>query len=106
AAVRDGRGSDLRGLLATRTDSLVVLYSELPTGCFFQSGDGAATRESLRDPTVRSYFLNSPPFGLEPGRFALLWLDENAQHLRDVRWPPDYRSKLAASSVAAGDGAH
>ena len=103
SAISERLTGDLRSTLAARPDSTVVLYAELPRGCFFQSGDGPATRESLRDPSVRSYWLNAAPFGLEPGRLAILRLDPGSRHLRRTSYALDMRGKLAASSVAAGD---
>ena len=103
SAIAERYGEDLRTLLAARPESTVVLFSEMPEGAFFQSEDGPATRECLRDRTARSYWLNAPPYGLDPSRFALLSLDAGTKHL--VPFEPDEqeRSKLAASSVAAGE---
>ncbi|MEQ1831682.1 MAG: hypothetical protein ABL977_01420 [Candidatus Eisenbacteria bacterium] len=105
SAVAQRYGDDLRALLATRPESTVVLFSEMPEGAFFQSEDGPATREALRDRTVRSYWLNAPPYGLDPARVAMVSLDGGTRHL--VPYEPDdaTRSKLAASSVAAGEAA-
>jgi hypothetical protein len=77
-------GDDVRRLLASRPDSLVVLYGALPEGCMFQTEDGPATRESLRDRTVRAFYLNDvnqvPP-RLEPPRLVILGFDDRSFHL-------------------------
>lgn len=105
SAIAERYGEDLRTLLAARPESTVVLYSEMPVGAFFQSEDGPATRECLRDRSARSYWLNAPPYGLDPSRFALLSLDAGTKHLVPFQPDEQERSKLAASSVAAGEAA-
>lgn len=94
--------SDLRMLLSSRPESLVVLYTGMDNGGFFQSEDGPATRECLGDPTVRSHWLSRAPYGLQPGRFEILVFNLEARHLERHRLPRDYRYDLAARSLAAG----
>ncbi|MGH3054928.1 MAG: hypothetical protein ACRDL7_08125, partial [Gaiellaceae bacterium] len=53
--------ADLRLALPARPESLVVLYAGLPTGSFFQSEDGPATRVALGDASARAYYLNGVP---------------------------------------------
>ena len=103
SAVTRRLSGDLEALLADRPADLVVLFMELPSGCFFQTEDGPATRESLHDPGVRSYWLNATPFLVEPGRFTVLALDHQSWHLKRASFPVDERGQLAASSVAAGE---
>jgi hypothetical protein len=77
---------DVRRELANRPESLVVLYEGLPGGAFFQTEDGPATREALRDPTVRAYWINDPPPVVRPDRLAILAFDLERLHLRRVEW--------------------
>ncbi len=105
SAVTDRLSGDLRAHLAGHPDSLVVLFFDLPHGCFFQSEDGPATRETLRDATVRSYWMNATPFGLVPGKFEILYFDYGTQHLAPYRPALRDRARLAASSVTAGEPA-
>ena len=105
SAVSRRLADDLRSQLAARPDSLVVLYGEVPQGCFFQSEDGPATRECLRDRSVRSYWLNAPPFGVRPGRYAILTLDAESAHLAPAVFRLETRGKLTATAVACGNAA-
>jgi hypothetical protein len=105
SAIAQRFGEDLRTKLAKRPDSTVVLFCDMPQGCYFQSEDGPATRESLRDATVRSYWLNAPPYGIVPDRFTIMSLDPESGHLVPYRVESAERGKLAASSVAAGEAA-
>src|SRR5258708_22041042 len=72
SAVTKRLQDDVRLLVASRPESLVILLSGMNDGCFFQTQDGPAARESLQDPTVRAFWLYAPPFGLEPGHFEIL----------------------------------
>jgi hypothetical protein len=103
SAITQRLTGDLQTLLAGRPAGLVVLYSELPEGCFFQSEDGPATRECLHDTGVRSYWLNATPHLVEPGRFAVLSMDQQSWHLEHAAFPVSERGNLAASSLAAGE---
>jgi len=103
SAISQRLSDDLKKLLAGRPAHLVVLYSELPEGCFFQSEDGPATRECLHDESVRSYWLNATPVLVEPTRFTVLAMDRQSWHLQKAAYTQDERSKLAASSLAAGE---
>lgn len=105
SAISERLGEDLRTRLAGRPDSAVVLFFDLPKGCFFQSEDGPATRESLRDLTVRSYWTNAAPFGLRPEEFEILRLDPATRHLVPFRPSVQERGVLAASSVTGGEPA-
>jgi hypothetical protein len=103
SAIAQRLSGDVRTLVADRPADYAVLFLEMPQGCFFQSEDGPATREILHDRSVRSYWLNTPPFGLEPGRFTVLSMDLQTWHLKKVAFALEERGKLAASSAAAGE---
>jgi len=96
-------GEDLRALLSPRPESLVVCYAGLPAGSFFQTEDGPATRVSLGDPSVRSYWVNATPYGATPGRVVLLDFDPATLHLRRDEPYTQGLTSHAASSVAAGE---
>lgn len=85
-AVSRRLGADLRLILAQRPESLVVLYEGIPRGSFFQSEDGPATREALRDPTVRAYWANDPGPDLRGDRLAILTFDADRFHLSREHW--------------------
>lgn len=103
SAISRRLSEDVRAPLASRPESLVVLYSELKEGSYFQTEDGPATRESLRDPTVRAFFVNAPPYGLAPGAFTILSFRQESQHLELYRPPYRERAGLTATSVAEGN---
>ena len=103
SAISRRLSEDVRARLASRPESLVVLYSELKEGSYFQTEDGPATRESLRDPTVRAFFVNAPPYGLAPGAFAILSFRQESQHLELYRPPFRERAALTATSIAEGN---
>jgi hypothetical protein len=79
-----------------------VLYRGLAVGSFFQTEDGPATREALRDPTVRAYWVNDPPYGLRRGRYALLEFDTGARRLSPSRLRDDSLATFAATGIALG----
>jgi len=54
-------GDNVRSLLAERPESLVVVYVHVPSGAWFQTDDGPATRIALGDPTVTAYFIKDLP---------------------------------------------
>jgi hypothetical protein len=87
--------ADLRALYPSPPDSMVVLYS-LPYGTFFQTDDGPATREALRDETVRAYFINQTPELVPRDRLAILGVD-----LHRVKLVP-YASSFAERRDMAG----
>jgi hypothetical protein len=97
-------GADVRGLLATRPESLVVVYRVLPTGCLFQTEDGPATRECLRDPTVRAYYFRGLPMRVDREHLAILVFDPDSMHL--VSMPHTFASAIENSShaVMCGNG--
>ena len=105
SAVADRLQSDLRANLGTRPESLVVLLCGLENGCYFQTEDGPAAREALRDPTVRAYWLYAPPYGLRPGSFEVLAFNSATRHLEHQKPPADYRLQLAANALASGQAA-
>jgi hypothetical protein len=94
--------ADLRVALAQRPESLVVLYGGLPTGSFFQSEDGPATRVVLGDPTVRAWYINGVPRRVERGRFAVLMFDPSATRLVADGMPPAERLRAAATAIFRG----
>src|SRR5207344_49048 len=51
----------------------------------------------------RSYFVNAPPYGLVPGRFAILSFREASHRLEFYRPPYRERAELTATSVAEGN---
>jgi hypothetical protein len=52
---------DLRRLLPTRPESLLVAYVHVPAGALLQTGDGPATRVLLGDRTLRAALLDDLP---------------------------------------------
>ena len=95
-------GDDLRQLLRSRPDSLNILYGKVPEGCLFQTEDGPATRESLRDPTVRAFYLSQAPPRLEQSRFVIVGFDEQSFHL--IRENPGARIRFQRASTALVKG--
>ena len=71
---------DLRAATAGRSDSVVVLYEHLPSGSWFQTEDGPATREVFRNPGARAHFLSATPAGLDPDRVLVLSYDPVRTH--------------------------
>src|SRR5262249_1104390 len=47
SAVSRRLSDDVRENMAARPESVIVLYCDMPSGCYFQTEDGPATRESL-----------------------------------------------------------
>lgn len=94
--------ADLRAALPSGNDSLVVLYGGLPTGTFFQTEDGPATRLALADPTVRAYYLNGPPLFVMRDRFAVLMFDPAIKRLGTGAMPPAERIRAAATAIFRG----
>jgi hypothetical protein len=94
--------ADLRLSIPRHADSLVVLYGGLPTGSFFQSEDGPASRVSLGDPTLRAYYINGLQPFVEPGRFAVLMFDPAAKRLGPGGMPPSERIRSAATAIFRG----
>ena len=76
----DRLARDLRVALASRPESVVVVYSALPSGSWFQTEDGPATREILRDPTARAYFINHAPRKIPADRFVMITFDRLETH--------------------------
>jgi len=105
AAVSRRLEGDLVTLLAQRPDSLVVLYEGMPQGCFFQTEDGPATREALRDRGVRAYWVNDPAPHLTAGRIALLEFDTERFHLAIAPWSQGLAIHRAMNAIVAGRGA-
>ena len=103
SAVAKRLQNDLRQQVALRPDSLVILLSGMSNGCFFQTEDGPAARESLHDSTVRAFWLYAPPFGLEPGHFEILSFNQASKHLERHALPLEVRKRLAAVALAAGE---
>jgi len=103
SAVSRRLADDVRALVPERSDSLVVLFCDLRRGCYFQTEDGPATRESLHDETVRSYWLNAPAYPLPAGRIRIIGFDSNTYHLVPITLGPEMQGALAATAVAVGN---
>jgi hypothetical protein len=85
AGKTDRLSRDLRVALASRPESVVVVYSGLPNGSWFQTEDGPATREILRDPTALAYFINQVPRRIPADRFVMITFDRlGTRHLARV----------------------
>ncbi len=106
SAISERLGEDLRTRLAGRPDSAVVLFFDLPKGCFFQSEDGPATRE------VFDWFGGLDDLRARRVRFigdARQRIRED--HLRILRYfrfqarfgsqPPDMQAESACHELAA-----
>ena len=94
--------ADLRRALPVTPESLVVLYGGLPSGSFYQTEDGPATRLALNDPTVRAYYINGPPLLVERHRLAVLMFDPLRKLLGPGGMPPSERIRSAATAVFRG----
>lgn len=103
SAVSQRLTEDIRSGLPAYPESLVVLICDLPRGCYFQTEDGPATRESLRDKTVRSYWLNAPAYPLTGGRIQVMGFDHRSHHLEPVSLASGTQGGLAATAVAVGN---
>jgi hypothetical protein len=91
--------ADLRQSVSAPAESLVILYGGLPTGSFFQSEDGPASRVALGDPRVRAFYINGAPVFVERGRFSVLMFDPIAKRLGPGAMPPAERIRAAATAV-------
>jgi hypothetical protein len=100
-AVSRRLSDDVRRELAERPDSLVVLYENVPQGCFFQTEDGPATREALRDPTARAFWINAPAADLRADRLAVLEFDTRRFHLERAHWSGNEAITRAIKAVIA-----
>lgn len=98
--------ASLRALLANRPESLLVGYLHVPSGSWFQTGDGPATRVVLADPTVQAWFLDDAPRGqLENPRreVALIDYDPVERHGFVRLTPQDFRLlPLAVNALLEG----
>jgi len=103
SAISRRLAEDVRSNLASRPESLVVLYCDISRGSYFQTEDGPATRLSLQDRTVRAFWLNASPFGLRPGAFRILSFDHETRHLEPYSISAEQRGGLAATAVATGN---
>jgi len=103
-AARTARLSqDVREALAQRPESVVVLFDRLPGGAWFQTEDGPAVREALRDPTARSFLLGEAPRDLDPNRVAILaYTPGHGVHLR--RAPRDCVASMNRAVLAVVRG--
>jgi len=104
SGVTERLGADLRGLLADRPDSLVVLFLKMPPRVFFQTEDGPAARELLRDPTIRSYWSSEAPWLPEERPIRILTFDFDSLHLRPARWSPEGALFEASNTIVADRG--
>jgi hypothetical protein len=105
SAISSRLAADLRADLSARPESLVIVYREVPQGCFFQTEDGPAARESLGDRTVRAYWINEAPYRIDPERLAFVRFEQTTQHLARERLPTTEWTPLAATALAAGRAA-
>jgi hypothetical protein len=103
SAIAERLQEDVRVSVPSRPESLVVLLGGMENGCYFQTEDGPATRESLQDPTARSFWLYKPPYGLQPGAFEILVFNPETRHLERHQLPPAYRYELATDALAVGN---
>ncbi len=97
--------ADLKRELATRPESVIVLFHSLPYGSFFQTGDGPATREALRDPRARAYFapeLPLAPVPPRPERLRVLGFDTATFHLRGQELEVADALRLATRNLSEG----
>lgn len=97
-------GVDLREGLAARAESTIVLYTDLPTGSWFQTDDGPATREALHDPTVQAFFISDAPLQRPNDRFAIVYFDLKRYHLRLAPRDAGASGTRAAMALAFGHG--
>jgi hypothetical protein len=102
SAAADRLAADLNEQLAVRPESTVVLYSRVPFGSYLQGGDGPGTREMLRDPTVRAYFLQEAPPALETVPLVIMRFDPGSAHLQRV--PRSLRQSAEAAFLACTAG--
>jgi hypothetical protein len=74
--------SQLRTLLVARPESLIVVYTQVPSGAWFQTGDGPATRVALSDPRVSAYAIKDLPASVFQGTrpIALIQYDPVERH--------------------------
>ena len=91
--------ADLRRSVPSPAESLVILYGGLPTGSFFQTEDGPASRVALANPSVRAYYINGAPVFVGRGRFAVLMFDPIAKRLGPGGMPPAERIRAAATAI-------
>ena len=104
SAVSQRLRDDIRHELASRPESLIVLYEEMPPSTFFQTEDGPATREALQDRTVRAYWASEPPRNVESHRLAILKFDTERFHLERERWSTATAIHRAMNAILAGRG--
>jgi hypothetical protein len=96
--------SDVRIECPAGRESLVVLYEELPGGCWFQTEDGPATRVALDDPTARGFWINEPAPGVDASRLTILTFDEERWHLRRTSWSASTALTRAMKALIAMHG--
>ncbi|MGH7741654.1 MAG: hypothetical protein ACRENS_06485, partial [Candidatus Eiseniibacteriota bacterium] len=92
--------ADLRRELAGRPESTVVLYGALPSGSWFQTMDGPATRVVLKDATVRAYSISDAPLDTRSDRSRIAEYDpEESHHLHLVPDDCDLALRRAANAL-------
>ena len=79
-----------------------VLYEAMPYSSFFQTEDGPATREALRDTSVRAYWINDPPEDVHGDRLVILSFDPATMHLRLAHWTNATATRRATNAIVAG----
>ena len=91
---------DLRRELAQRPESTVVLYGALPSGAWFQTMDGPATRVVLGDGSVRAYAISDAPMNVAVDRVTILEYDPlETHHLHLVAPDCDLALRKAANAL-------
>jgi hypothetical protein len=94
--------ADLRRAVPDPPHGLVVMYAALPSGSLFQTEDGPATREALRDTSVRAYFANQVPLFVTRGRFVILSFGDPGLHFNSDPGPLATVVQSAATALAVG----
>jgi hypothetical protein len=100
---------DVRRLLANRPESLLVGYLHVPSGAWFQTEDGPATRIALGDRTVTARMARELPSNVlanERVPLALLDFDPvTTHHLVSLRSADPQLGPRAVQQVLAGSSA-
>jgi hypothetical protein len=94
--------ANVRDALSDAPGDAIVLYRDIPTGSFYQTEDGPATRLALGRPRTRAYFIGEATMDMPLERIVLARFDfatwrlvrETASHLE--------RASLAFDNIIAG----
>jgi hypothetical protein len=104
SAVTERLRADVREQLSARPESLVVLYEGMPPTTFFQTEDGPATREALRDLSVRAHWVNEPPPDVSASRLSILSFDLRRFRLETAHWSNTTAVRRAIDAMLARRG--